>query len=171
MSKRFLSNYADLLSNWHLIEGDAEKNTIDISNDRLRYPRPDYLFLDSFHSARFGEFYVSKLLPEIQKKHTFVSLHDVYNPSFWSDNQKGRDLEVYPGVLPNEEGIIVLDWLAFTYLSDTCNLFTFAPSKLSNKKFHERVLWIRSQSGLNSPRVEYVESSIYFELGCGSRIN
>jgi len=38
-------------------------------------PRPNYVFLDSYHSAAFGALYVDTLLPALQRFHTYVSLH------------------------------------------------------------------------------------------------
>ena len=167
ISTKYLSapEFQPLTKKWRLIEGDVRDNVFLPGGD-LKFARPDYLFLDSFHSATFGKFYVTALLPEIQRAHTYVSLHDVYNPSFWSDEKSGRDIAVYPAFLPNEEGIVVLDWLNYRYLSDACNLYTFAPSKLSNAPFLSSLLTLRKKAGIPHFESSAVESTIFFELGC-----
>jgi len=71
----------------------------------------------------------------MQKSHTYVSLHDVYNTGFWSEEMSGRDFAQHKEILPNEEGIVVIDWLSYRYLADACNLYTFAPSKLANANY------------------------------------
>ena len=76
-----------------------------------------------------GVFYTETLLPRLQRWHTYVSLHDVYNPLFWTDAAPTRDMSIYPPDMPNREGAIVLDWLAYPHLADACGLFTAAPAK------------------------------------------
>ena len=167
VSSKYLSapEFRHLTKFWQLIEGDVRDNIFLPSGD-FKFARPDYLFLDSFHSATFGKFYVTTLLPEVQKAHTHVSLHDVYNPSFWSDEKTGRDTAVYPEILPNEEGIVILDWLNYRYLSDACNLYTFAPSKLSNAHYFSSLLTLRKKAEISEIESSAVESTIFFELGC-----
>ena len=79
---------------WQLVVGDFSKTYSAYGSQR-----PDYLFLDSMHTADFGRFNTVELFPWLGAGHLFVSLHDVYNPGFWSDNQLRRDPAVYPCVL------------------------------------------------------------------------
>ena len=68
--------------------GDVESGALgrgDAFFTHVGAPRPEYLFLDSYHSAQMGTLYVDHLLPAVQSVHTYVSLHDVYNPLFWTD--------------------------------------------------------------------------------------
>ena len=169
-SLQFLgAEYQGITTPWHFVQGDIREVVL---GPLLQRHRPDYLLLDSYHSAEFGEFYVTTLLPEIQKVHTYVSLHDVYNPGFWSDDKKKpRDTAVYPRSLPNEEGIVVLDWLNYRYLSNSCNLYTFAVSKLMNARFVEELLVYRREADLSDPTRALVESTIFFELGCDAEFH
>lgn len=111
-------------------------------------PRPNYLFLDSYHSATMGGLYVDTLLPAMQRYHTHVSLHDVYNPLFWTDDHYERNLTTYPLEMANLEGGMVLDWLAYPHLADACGLFTAAPSKRGNLGFHAEIWQLRAAAGL-----------------------
>lgn len=139
-------------------------------------PRPQYVFLDSWHSEQMGGFYVDTLLPLIQQAHTWVSLHDVYNPLFWSDDHFVRDLKVFPPYLPNLEGAMVLDWLAYPHQADACNLFTAAPTQRGNAVHHARILRRRALAGLSRKHIftdvevylnySCPEPTIFFELGC-----
>lgn len=79
---------------WQLVVGDFSKTYTAYGSQK-----PDYLFLDSMHTAAFGQFYTLHLFPWLGEGHVFCSLHDVYNPQFWSDNQLARDPAVYPCVV------------------------------------------------------------------------
>ena len=136
--------------------------------------RPDYLYLDSWHSQQMGAFYVDNLLPAVQQAHTYVSLHDVYNPLFWTDDAPNRSLVTYPSDIPNLEGSMVLDWLVYPHLADACRLFTAAPSKRGNRKHHVEILRLRAAAGLGPEelldpyRGACPEPTIFFELGCSA---
>lgn len=166
-----LSRYPELLHNWQLNLGDV---VVYLRNNFERIAHPDYLFLDSQHSEMFAMFYTGFLLPRIQKKHTYVSLHDVYNPLFWTDLQTSRNLDTYPESMANLEGGIVIDWLAYPYLSDSCNLHTAAKSKPHNHVFRTALFERRQSAGLvhtvwNGNPQEEPLPTIYFELGCATR--
>jgi hypothetical protein len=112
------------------------KWNVSIGDFRLRfktylneYPTPDYLYLDSFHNADFGRFYIYEVFPSILaiKRRVHVSLHDVFNPSFWTDGtgQNLRSTARLPDWMANEEGQIVLNWLVF-HPQNYCCLFSAA---------------------------------------------
>jgi len=127
---------------------------------------PDYLLLDSFHSAAFGQFYVSTVFPAFHS-HTLVSIHDVFNSAFWSDTQRGRNLTVYPAYLPNEEGIIILSWLAFQEDKSACRVFTFAreraPTELHELAEHRKIA-LGNSSMLDVTAA--MNPTLFFELNC-----
>lgn len=141
-------------------------------------PPPDYLYLDSKHNVEMATLYTSRLLPAVMRLgHIPVSLHDVYNPLFWTDGSFNgkRDLRVLPEWLPNLEGAMVLDWLSYGFQSDSCNLFTIAPSKVGNAPHHAAVLEIREARGGLKPANLFdphhgkcPEPTIYFELNCSA---
>lgn len=141
-------------------------------------PPPDYLYLDSKHNVEMATLYTSRLLPAVMRLgHIPVSLHDVYNPLFWTDGSFNgkRDLRVLPEWLPNLEGAMVLDWLSYGFQSDSCNLFTIAPSKVGNAPHHAAVLEIREARGGLKPTNLFdphhgkcPEPTIYFELNCSA---
>ena len=168
-AKQFLTNeyYPTLRPMWSLHQGDVSS-----SRSLLSKAKPDYLFLDSWHSEGMGSFYVDTLLPHLQTRHTFVSLHDVYNPLFWTDEKPQRDLDKHPGFMPNLEGGIVLDWLAYPHLSDSCRLFTAAPSKRGNAAAHKAIFASREAAGIKSDDLldphkgKCPEPTIWFEIGC-----
>ena len=142
-------------------------------------PPPDYLYLDSKHNLEMATFYTSRFLPAVQRLgRTQVSLHDVYNPMFWTDGSGKRDLRILPNWMPNLEGAMVLDWLAYGFQSDSCNLFTIAPSKIGNAPYHEAVLKVREESGrlqrtalIDPHQGNCPEPTIYFELNCSGSGN
>ena len=74
---------------------------------------PDYAYLDSLHTREFGHFLQSVLLREMSPG-AFVSWHDVYNAGFYADDKKGRNHVAHPPSDPTEEGLTVLQWLAFS---------------------------------------------------------
>ncbi|KAK9867702.1 hypothetical protein WJX84_000807 [Apatococcus fuscideae] len=114
----------DKNENWH----DSEACIADLLEDRFRFIHgdvhetfydaekemgmPDYLFLDSWHSHLMGVWYVTEVLSKFTK-HTYVSLHDVHNPTFWGDDRddpkfrEGRDLRLRPAWMATEEGMTV----------------------------------------------------------------
>jgi uncharacterized protein YpmB len=162
-------------ANWQLVLGDFKAKFQTYLN---QYSTPDYLFLDSFHSADFGRFYIEEVFPKLTqlKPHLFISLHDVYNPSFWTDgsNVNLRKEAKLPDWMANEEGQVVLGWLAFHPQSHCC-LFTVAPSH--DSKFTKSVISIRKQhlSGFTQMKSDYHwhddnfvfnqnNPTIYFEL-------
>jgi hypothetical protein len=130
--------------------------------------RPDYLLLDSYHSHAFGEFYTTQFFPWLGGSHVFVSLHDVYNPSFWSDDRAGRDLAAYPEWMPNEEGLTVIDWLKDQ--PDACGVFTLATKRNAAQRavfadvqaIRRRHLGESAVSG-NKPGDN---PTLFFELNC-----
>lgn len=102
----------------------------------------------------------------------------MYNPLFWTDDHYDRNLSVYPPDMPNLEGGIVLDWLAYPHAADSCNLFTAAPSKHGNLAPNGMIWRLRAGAGLPEhlrldPIAERAsrhgtcpEPTIWFELGC-----
>ena len=117
-------------ANWEFVKGD-----IRVSYEtQIDQNPPDYLFLDSFHSAEFGTWYRDTFFPLLRQKspgHVLpVSLHDVYNPGFWTDgpNVNLRKTANLPTWMPNEEGLVIIEWAAFAQ-DEVCCLFTVAPSK------------------------------------------
>jgi hypothetical protein len=164
---------------WSFHRGDTKRLVAVDGTLDPAHPPPDYLFLDSKHNEAMATFYTTRLLPAVQRiGHTYVSLHDVYNPLFWYDGGgPKRDLISFPEWMPNLEGAMVLDWLGYGFQSDSCQLFTIAPSKVGNRPFHEAVLKAReSLAGL--ARDELVdkwegkcpEPTIYFELNCSAPV-
>jgi hypothetical protein len=153
-----------LHENWTFVMGDFRSRFHE-------FPVPDYLYLDSFHSAEFGLFYREILFPSL-KKHTFVSLHDVYNPQFWSDLHNERDMKLYPAWMANEEGLVILDWLAFQDNSEACRVFTFANSRAPHEAATLISLRTRALKTRQSLTADDVSNSkrynptIYFELNC-----
>lgn len=132
------------LANWNLILGDARQTYKDYI---VKHP-PEYIFLDSFHSAEFGEFYKNDFFPNIMhstiRTHIPVSLHDVYNPSFWTD---GKDVNLrkranLPVWMANEEGQVVLDWILY-HPKQACCVFNVAPSH--NRGFVENIVRTRRE--------------------------
>ena len=127
-----------------------------------------------------ARFYVTRLLPATLHRHTFVSLHDVYNPLMWVD---GHNLRAetrrhwLPEWMPNPEGALVLDWLS-SYASDSCRLFTISPSKFGNEPIYEATYAARrDQAGLynvsrpNPATRACPEPTIWFELGCRFQVS
>jgi hypothetical protein len=58
---------ADLAGRWRFTQGDVRKADL---------PDPDYLFIDSDHSAEFARWYTADLLPKLRPG-TPVSVHDI----------------------------------------------------------------------------------------------
>ena len=77
-----------------------------------------------------------------------------------------------PGGPPGPWLGIVLDWLAYPHLSDSCRLFTAAPSKRGNAAAHRAIFASREAAGIRSDDLldphkgQCPEPTIYFELGC-----
>lgn len=158
----------DLNQLWKLIIGDFK---LTYASPDL--PNPDYVFLDSYHSAEFGMFYTRTLFPFIMlsnknndKETIPVSLHDVFHPGFWADGVKGRDVRVYPDFMANEEGLVVVEWLAFN--RDATRVFTFATSRVNytNNKHFATLLRSRAEvlQGLTPGRIN---PTLFFELHRG----
>jgi hypothetical protein len=149
---------------WSLVIGDFR--TLYSTTE---HPRPTYVFLDSFHSHIMADFYTTTFFPWLGNGHIFVSLHDVYNPLFWTDPNPARDMRVYPEWMPNEEGLIVVDWLKDQ--PDMCGVYTFASSRneLQKKRFSQlksvRDKAVGEQYGLQ----KYTNPTLFFELHCPGR--
>ena len=163
--------FRDLTRQWRFHHMDARKLVGPGGSLALPIPPPDYLCLDSKHTEIMGTFYISSLLPAVQRHgHVHVSLHDVYNPLFWTDRIK-RDFQHHPRWMPNLEGAMVLDWLAFR--ADACRLFTPAPSKLGNQQNFAAIMEVREALGKLRPldlvdrwKGSCPDSTVYFELNC-----
>lgn len=157
-----------LHTRWELVLGDA-LYTVLSSTDIPAYPKPEFLLLDSVHSREFGEFYVNRLLPSISSTMlTHVALHDVYNPTLHGDNCSQEDSCKHQ---PSIEGLVVVDWLAFTHLSKACNVWTPSPFKRANSGFHSDMLIKRRTFGLGDTQgarnnVNGSNPSIFFSIGC-----
>ena len=65
------------------IQGDVHETFYEVEKE---VGMPDYLFLDSWHSHLMGLWYATEVLSRFTK-HTYVSLHDVHNPTFWGDDR------------------------------------------------------------------------------------
>lgn len=74
---------------------------------------PNYAYLDSFHSKRFGRFFQTQLLEKMPRG-SFVSAHDIYHSAFYTDEKPGRDLTAHPPDQPTEEGMTLQQWLMFS---------------------------------------------------------
>ncbi|KXS19237.1 hypothetical protein M427DRAFT_53191 [Gonapodya prolifera JEL478] len=175
---------------WRFKKGDFHKQIDNVLAETPEHS-PNYIFLDSYHSKDFAQYYTTELFRMWPDKHIHISLHDVYNPSFWNDNIQGRDLNVHPPWMPNEEGLAVLDWLVYqlpsTYptpwqsrgVLPVCNLFTLASARFP--RLFKRFVAMRSAvlgdehrhsvrpgeppmdvAGMGNP-------TLYWEMGCKIR--
>eukprot|EP00429_Kryptoperidinium_foliaceum_P088080 CAMPEP_0176190538 /NCGR_PEP_ID=MMETSP0121_2-20121125/3988_1 /TAXON_ID=160619 /ORGANISM="Kryptoperidinium foliaceum, Strain CCMP 1326" /LENGTH=303 /DNA_ID=CAMNT_0017529159 /DNA_START=111 /DNA_END=1022 /DNA_ORIENTATION=- len=148
---------------WTFVEGDFKA----MYPKHLNTSRPDYLFLDSFHSYEFGRFYTTELFPAMGGGHLPVSLHDVYNPGFWNDKVTGRS-SAYPDWMPNEEGLVVIDWLKDQ--PHVCGVYTLAKSRTDEQvKLHTDIRAIREGilgAGTGIRGVDGLDPTLYFELNC-----
>ncbi|KAK9850771.1 hypothetical protein WJX84_010269 [Apatococcus fuscideae] len=164
---------ADLLENrFRFVFGDVHETFYEIEKE---VGMPDYLFLDSWHSHLMGVWYTTEVLSRFTK-HTYVSLHDVHNPTFWGDDRDDpsfrdrRDLKVWPSWMATEEGMTVSDWLL--YRADACGVYTTAQSR-----------WPSTYDAMNTMRTIYMykdvreeglhpeiqeNSTLFFELLCES---
>ncbi|KAI0565433.1 S-adenosyl-L-methionine-dependent methyltransferase [Gracilaria domingensis] len=128
---------------WHFILGDFKQSFDQYSK---QYPLPDYLFLDCLHTEDFARFYTNRLFPTVlqHSRTTLASLHDVYNPGFWSDKAPTdfRERGNLPNWLANEEGQIVLDWMVFT---PKCVSGSFTVSSARNLSLVLKIKSIRSK--------------------------
>ena len=140
--------------NWEFRFGDVRETYKHEIQERV----PDYVFLDSYHSAEFGNFYIHTLFQDLRRyairgKKIYISLHDVYNPSFWTD---GKDIDLrkranLPDWLANEEGQVILDWLLY-HNNEACCPWTVAPSH--NKTFTLEILTRRDNAIKNHVLVQ-----------------
>ena len=156
-----------LQDRWELVIGDAFDVLLG-SGGELLYPTPDYVLLDSVHSIEFGQFCVSKLLPALSRRHTYVALHDVYNPTLFGESCKEDVLCKHQ---PSVEGSVVTDWLGFSSISRACNAWTPSPFKLGNARLYSAILHSRQQNGIEAEdgvrrNVDGANPTIFFELGC-----
>ncbi|KAJ3342710.1 hypothetical protein HDU93_001282 [Gonapodya sp. JEL0774] len=172
---------------WRFQKGDFRKK-IDEVVAKAPGHSPDYVFLDSYHSKDFAQYYTSTLFRMWPDKHIHFSLHDVYNPGFWNDDIRGRDPTVHPSWMPNEEGLAVLDWLVYQLpttfptpwqsrgVLPVCNVHTLASARfpLLFKRFvamRKEVLGEEHRYAVRpaNPKME-VESmgnpTLYWEMGC-----
>ena len=152
---------------WKLVLGDALHAVIGQSQ-KLLYPTPDFVFLDSMHTIEFGQFYAGKLLPALASRHTHVAMHDVYNPTLFGEHCKE---DVLCRHRPSVEGTVVTDWLGFSTISKACNAWTTSPFKLGNSLFFEEMVKIRKDNGLSEDagvrnNLRGSNPTIFFEIGC-----
>lgn len=103
----------------------------------------DYLFMDSDHSAQFGEWYIENLFP-LFKKGTKVSVHDIVK-------------------LPHEPGYgleseVLMHWLAKK------NIDCFTASRLLPEKGYNTVALTRVKCQLSNLISSNYNSMIYFSL-------
>lgn len=154
---------------WELRVGDVR--LLNWSNE----PLPDYLFLDSWHSYEMAQFYTAKLLPSFKTKHIPVSLHDAYNPGFWVDDGKGRDMSVYPAWMPNAEAIVVIDWLKDQpYLCGSYSISKHhAPADVYDAYLEMRRQVFGQEASARGIRGDFTSDqpnpTLYFELNCPLR--
>ena len=126
------------------------------------------MFLDSVHSIEFGQFYVESLLPALASRHTYVALHDVYNPTLYGE---GCVIDEECKHKPSVEGAVVTDWIGFSSISDACNAWTTSQYKLGNSIFFEKMVQIRKDNGLSEDygvrkNLRGSNPTIFFEVGC-----
>ena len=98
------------------------------------FPCPDYVFLDSEHSPRFGQFWTTDLFPWLMKHHELVhvSLHDVFNP--WISGVREADPLDWTSTL---EGQAVINWLAFNRNKWSCS---FTPARSSGQSNYTKLM-------------------------------
>jgi hypothetical protein len=155
-----------LRSRWKFVLGDIKQT---MPQQRDTDGLPDYLFLDAGHSAAFGRFWTDSLLPQL-RGHAYVSLHGVFNFQFWTDAKPERDLNVYPEWMPNEEGIVVLQWLAL-HAQQQCNLHSISPTfdAALNARFKAMRIETMGPTGVydfDLRQRRESDSTIFFELNC-----
>ncbi|KAJ3409102.1 hypothetical protein HDV05_004577 [Chytridiales sp. JEL 0842] len=180
---------------WRFMSGDLRQRVGEVLKKEPAHS-PDYLFLDSYHSKAFAKYYTDELFRLWPQKHMFVSLHDVYNPSFWADDVSGRNLEHHPAWMPNEEGLLVLDWLVYQMPSTlvppssssslqqqpkerilpVCNIHTIAKARFPYlvERFAEMRASVLGQSEKKSINPLYVgmdvdamwDPTVFWETGC-----
>lgn len=153
----------DLLDSdrWAFVRGDFRTLFADVNETK-----PTYVFLDSKHGREMGDFYTTVFFPWLGDRHIMVSLHDVYNPLFWSDERGYRDMNVYPEWMPNEEGMVVIDWLKDQ--TDMCGVYTLASKR--NRAQEELFAALRAvrdaEVGAAFGLQKYVNPTLFFELNC-----
>mmetsp|Transcript_20088 Transcript_20088/g.40971 ORF Transcript_20088/g.40971 Transcript_20088/m.40971 type:complete len:295 (+) Transcript_20088:97-981(+) len=131
---------------------------------------PNYAYLDSFHSKRFGCFFQTQLLEKMPRG-SFVSAHDIYHSAFYTDEKPGRDLSAHPPDQPTEEGMALQQWLMFS--SRGLRVFTMSSSaKTPHQSWaceaRHRVLsfrnTVRKLHKLNENGCGGTDPTLYFEL-------
>ncbi|KAI9031392.1 hypothetical protein DFJ74DRAFT_655558 [Hyaloraphidium curvatum] len=159
----------ELAQRWTFVKGTFQKSLE--RSQAENWPRPDLVHLDSQHSFQMAHFYIGTLFPFLlaSKKHVAMSLHDVYNPMFWTDFEPNlREEKKLPSWMANEEGQIVVDYLAYLDPPEKCRLFTFAQER--QKARQTRLVDVRREKvGKATPFGETgvnIESTIFWEFGC-----
>jgi len=115
---------------------------------------------------------VCRVAPRLAHAVMRAALAFTDNPLFWTDVHPTRNLTAHPPEMPNLEGGIVLDWLAYPHLADACRLFTASPAKRGNAPYHQEIMRARARAGfqphnlLDPHNGSCPEPTIYFELGC-----
>jgi len=171
-----IGNVPDFLGvgRWNMTVGDVTRTLLN-KNMFNKYPSPSYLFLDCLHSYQFGRTIMTELFAPLlareNNRSIGVSYHDVFNPQFWADGRASRDFKLYPEWMPNEEGIVVLEWLAFRDVQEACRMYTLAKSLSEyflNQFLAMRLEIVGDERVWSNTPLDQTNPMLYFELACTS---
>ena len=135
---------------------------------------PNLLFLDSAHSREMAVWYTDHVFPLFAGRHTYISVHEVHNPTLWNDQDlfanKERDMQMRPAWMATEEGMTISDWLL--YQPHACGIHSMAISRWP--AIYEAMNDMRTQifgadlwnphAGLR-PHIQE-NPTLFFELNC-----
>ncbi len=133
---------------------------------------PDMLFLDSAHSRDMAVWYTDHMFPQFGGKHTYVSVHEVHNPTFWNDPDlnanKARDMEKHPDWMATEEGLTITDWLL--YQPYACGVHSMAMSRWPGvyKAMNDVRAQVMGYDLRNGGLRQHIQENptLFFELNC-----
>lgn len=139
--ERLIRGYPNLKEKWVFHLGDVVEEYGNFTTDI------DYLFIDSDHSEKFAQIYVTRLLePLLTKlketgKKILISVHDVFH----TEN-------------PSAEGVVVVDFLKKN------NIEYFSPI---NEEHFKKIKEIRSKLNFDKKTIHYSTTNpcIFFMLG------
>ena len=133
---------------------------------------PDMLVLDSFHSRNQAIWYTDHVFPNFSGRHTFISVHEVHNPTFWNDPDlsanKERDMEAHPAWMATEEGLTITDWLL--YQPYVCGVHSMALSRWpaiyqAMNDMRTQIMGVDLRTGGLRPHIQE-NPTLFFELNC-----
>lgn len=133
---------------------------------------PDYLWLDSLHNEKMGNFYVTRLLPLFKAAGVPLigQLHDVFHPLMWYDEGPPRSFETYPKYLPTLEGSIFFSWYVLQHDDSMRRAYTLSADTLSHNPqlgmyLKRRSQWISNRTGVFvGPRNTEIDCTVWFEV-------